>query len=60
MNKMREDFEEALWNHGIPTYMIATKEVLFAKQPSGEYKIPYVQGAWWAYEFLENVGVNYK
>lgn len=60
MDKMREKFEENLWNHGLPTYMIATKEALFAKKSSGEYRIPYVQGAWWAYEFLDNAGVKYK
>ena len=50
MDKMRKEFESAYWQDGLPKYMIATKDALFVKNPDGEYKIPHVAGAWWAWQ----------
>ena len=44
--KVGESFEDLLWRHGIPKLWIVTREAFFAVDEFGDYKIPYVQGAW--------------
>lgn len=55
LNSVRQGFEDAYYNQGgLPFYMVGPKDVIFEKNESGNYQIPHVQGAWWAWQHLLN------
>ena len=43
---MPKSFEDLLWEYGIPSRWIVTREEFFRTDEFGEYVIPYVKGAW--------------
>lgn len=53
LDGVRQGFEDAYYNKGgLPFYMVGPRDVIFEKNESGNYQIPHVQGAWWAWQHL--------
>lgn len=53
LDAVRQGFEDSYYNQGgLPFYMTGPKNVIFEKNESGNYEIPHVQGAWWAWQYL--------
>ena len=49
MLNIRQQFEEEYWKYGLPWLVVGSKESVFAIKEDGEYKIPHVAGAFWAW-----------
>lgn len=53
LDDLRQGFEDAYYNQGgLPFYMVSPRDLIFEKNESGDYQIPHVQGAWWAWQHL--------
>lgn len=42
----RKEFENAYWNGGVPIFLVGTREAIFARKDSGEYRLSHAEGAW--------------
>jgi len=49
MSNLRDEFESAYWDGGVPSLMVGPRDSFFAKKDDGSYRLPHVDGAWWGW-----------